>query len=721
MKKFYERKKWILMVSMILLLIGTTTTVFGMSDDAFAAYMKRNGAWFTSNNWFLDGFRTIGWMLVKGLAVLCNLCQELYSYSLGLIDFTTYGALQEWITTLKGVFTVLLILSLVFCGTLLIISHEKRPKFLQAIMLAGVSISALGYIMITLNQGVSAFCREVAVGDTSTNNVINSNFFDLSYIDEKRGLASLDINNAEYLASCHYPEGALNLDLVDINAVLNYEDFDTEDTKYILGHDVTWKMNPYDGNYKYFIKDIYNGWGWNSAGDDNWFNQFYYRYHVNYINIYITLIAYCIVYICISYKTVRIIYELAITRILALLYSADINGTQKTIRILGSLKDGYIVLMLSAICIKVFNFAQLYLSDKAASNSLVYNIIFLFIAFAVIDGPVLIQQLTGIDAGLQSGIGKVMAAHHAAQAAKSMVTKPAQMLWQQHQHNQMLRRFSDQKVDSQNVAPQTASKDNADAKNGMDADISKKENTINRDGLGAFNKDVSSERNMKSADKMESNKDIKSSVASDSTINNADRASGDRDLKESNKNLDIKNNAESQRENPDNSSNQLKKNEGAENTKSGEQNINANRESGENKKRQNGKTEKKQPPVVNATKDDLKRKMSKMPGNMDAKGKTPDRGNIQRKGDIHKKSAGSAEKNGHTGKNTAFSSMEKTPLKTSVKRENSISGSGEESLVGRDEERQLYREEIPAESKKQDAIKEVERESNIKTERMNEK
>ena len=185
-------------------------------------------------------------------------------------------------------------------------------------------------------------------------------------------------------------------------------------------------------------------------------------------------------------------------------------------------------------------------------------------------------------------------------------------------------------------------------------------------------------------------------MASDSTINNADRASGDRDLKESNKNLDIKNNAESQRENPDNSSNQLKKNEGAENTKSGEQNINANRESGENKKRQNGKTEKKQPPVVNATKDDLKRKMSKMPGNMDAKGKTPDRGNIQRKGDIHKKSAGSAEKNGHTGKNTAFSSMEKTPLKTSVKRETSISGSGEESLVGRDEERQLYREEIPA-------------------------
>jgi hypothetical protein len=373
MRRFSKKRK--LMVSALcfgIMIFLFRTDVFAMTGDEFATFMRKNQAWLVSNNLFLDIAHTIGWALVKGCATLSDLCQSLYSYSLGLIDFTTYEPLQQWIATLKGLFQVLLTVSLVFAGTVMMIDHEKKPNFLKAAMVAGMSISALGYIMITLNQGVNAFCQEVAAGESNTSNIINENFYDFKYIDSKYGMANMDISNESNLENYHYPEGSFAVENVRINDVMNYADADG-DTKYILSHNLLWQVDASNGTQFYAIQDIYNGFGWNSSGGDDWFNEFYYRYHVNYINIYITLIAYCIVYICVSYKTVRIIYELAITRILALLYSADVNGLQKTLKILGALKDGYVVLMLSAVCIKVFNFAQLYLNSKAGGNSLVYN------------------------------------------------------------------------------------------------------------------------------------------------------------------------------------------------------------------------------------------------------------------------------------------------------------------------------------------------------------
>ena len=49
--------------------------------------------------------------------------------------------------------------------------------------------------------------------------------------------------------------------------------------------------------------------------------------------------------------------------------------------------------------------------------------ILLFIAFAVIDGPNIIQKLTGIDAGLSSGTGKIMAGIQASRIAGMMMSK----------------------------------------------------------------------------------------------------------------------------------------------------------------------------------------------------------------------------------------------------------------------------------------------------------
>lgn len=126
MRRFSKKRK--LMVSALcfgIMIFLFRTDVFAMTGDEFATFMRKNQAWLVSNNLFLDIAHTIGWALVKGCATLSDLCQSLYSYSLGLIDFTTYEPLQQWIATLKGLFQVLLTVSLVFAGTVMMIDHEK--------------------------------------------------------------------------------------------------------------------------------------------------------------------------------------------------------------------------------------------------------------------------------------------------------------------------------------------------------------------------------------------------------------------------------------------------------------------------------------------------------------------------------------------------------------------------------------------------------------------
>lgn len=626
MRRFSKKRK--LMVSALcfgIMIFLFRTDVFAMTGDEFAAFMRKNQAWLVSNNLFLDIAHTIGWALVKGCAILSDLCQSLYSYSLGLIDFTTYEPLQQWIATLKGLFQALFTVSLVFAGTVMMIDHEKKPNFLKSVMVAGISISALGYIMLTLNQGVNAFCQEVAAGESNTSNIINENFYDFKYIDSKYGMANMDISNESNLENYHYPEGSFAVENVRINDVMNYADADG-DTKYILSHKLLWQVDASNGTQFYTIQDIYNGFGWNSSGGDDWFNEFYYRYHVNYINIYITLIAYCIVYICVSYKTVRIIYELAITRIMALLYSADVNGLQKTLKILGALKDGYVVLMLSAVCIKVFNFAQLYLNSKAGSNSLVYNIVFLFTAFAVVDGPNLIQQLTGIDAGLQSGFGKIMAAYHVGQAAKNTISRPAQFAWQQRQHRQLLNAMGANGGGRESSGSGGSGGSTSSGRShggGSDGNSSQTENSNGMNGGNAnLNSSLDHER-----DKGDAQGSQNAGENQNARSQNLDN--GSRDTQN-----DSKTSQSGGADNDKNSSGDDGQRTGSSNIESDVKNADVN----ENAQAMKGS------PIANDSKDQLKNKMNQMPGNRPSGKSGSAKGNIKRSSGNYKGRAASIGK-----------------------------------------------------------------------------
>ena len=347
---------------------------------------------------------------------------------------------------------------------------------------------------------------------------------------------------------------------------------------------------------------------------------------------------------------------------MALLYSADVNGLQKTLKILGALKDGYIVLMLSAVCIKVFNFAQLYLNSKAGGNSLVYNIVFLFIAFAVVDGPNLIQQLTGIDAGLQSGFGKLMAAYHVGQAAKNTIARPAQFAWQQRQHRQLLNAMganggggkSSSDHRSSSGGAKGGKSDSSGGSNGNPADNDGK--GLNKDN-GNLNNSFDNDRNNNGAQNNQ-NAGENQSQKSQNLENGSKQDKNESGISQSG-GLD----------HDKNSSGEDGKQTGASNIESDIKNTDTN-DSGLSMKNS---------PIANDSKDQLKNKMSRMPGNRPSgKGGSSSKGNIKRTSGNYKGKAASIGTASSVSKNISRSSALKpassSPKVSSVRK--NITGNG---------------------------------------------
>lgn len=189
-----------------------------------------------------------------------------------------------------------------------------------------------------------------------------------------------------------------------ITSVINYaaDDFSSEENpfKYRLDAD-----SP--GGVKRTIEND-NGWGINRGDDADFGNCFYYRYKFEWINAIIQLIAVIIVYIAMSYKCVRVAFELVTARLIAFLYSAELSGGEKIRKILCFIRDSYILLGITAICIKLYAVFTGFI-HTGVGTSLTAAIFSLFLAFSVIDGPNLVEKLLGMDAGLKSSTARMMA------------------------------------------------------------------------------------------------------------------------------------------------------------------------------------------------------------------------------------------------------------------------------------------------------------------------
>lgn len=391
-----------------------------MTDKMIISVLENNQSFFVKNNFFLDILHLVGWGLIKLLNMLCDICQSLYDTVFKLLDFTTWPTFNTYFETFKVVFVAILTLSLVALGIILIVDHEKKPKIFINICLASLVFTSSTVILTDLNKIVISGKKAILGSPSSSNDIIRDNLYDLVRIDEKYGLKNMDSNKEKNLQNYKYSKlSDKTISSIDINQLLNYKSsfMTTSEGKEILKKKLITGKIDNNGKASYSLEEIDNGYGWNSEDDTDLFNEFYYRYKVDYLPCLIGQISVALVFFFMSYKVVRLTYEIAIHRVLALLYSANLTGTQKTVKILEEIKNQYIVLLVTALVVKIFLLMQTYLSVALAGKNLLRSLILILVALSAVLGSDLIQKLTGIDAGLSSGMGLLYAGYHIAKGS----------------------------------------------------------------------------------------------------------------------------------------------------------------------------------------------------------------------------------------------------------------------------------------------------------------
>lgn len=411
-----HRKKYYIGAALIAaLVILFPATALAVDEKGILKVLMRNNDILAINNIVSSAVRWCGWSLVKGLAWVATNAANLFDNCFKLVDFTKWGPVENFIKTWKPVFVSLVSLSLLFLGIVLIFWHEKKPKFVMNLCLAVLIVSSSGYLIQQLNGFLADDMRSAIVNDNAAEkskgivyDMVGSSVFDLIYLDDhiKGGLMNMTKKNRVTYSDFSEDDMAM----IDINEIVKPDDV-KESSKDLMSHRILYRQDNIQ------VKESNNGIAWTDL-----LNEYYYRYNIQWFNCILGLCSLILIYVCLAYKVVRIIYEIVIQRVLAVLYSANLSNSQKTLKIMDSIKDSYITLVLVMICLKIYLLAYKFINQTGFSG-FTQAMILLFIAFAVIDGPNIIQKLTGIDAGLSSGTGKIMAGIQASRIAGMMMSK----------------------------------------------------------------------------------------------------------------------------------------------------------------------------------------------------------------------------------------------------------------------------------------------------------
>lgn len=130
-------------------------------------------------------------------------------------------------------------------------------------------------------------------------------------------------------------------------------------------------------------------------------SEYYYRWSVDWFTIISTLVITAFALIFSSIKIARILYELVIqqtlTQALALL---DIYSAQRVKKCLQMLMASFITLFAVFFMLQVYIIGMAYISH--VDNFVLRLILMIALAWSVIDGPNLFEQIFGIDAGVQN-------------------------------------------------------------------------------------------------------------------------------------------------------------------------------------------------------------------------------------------------------------------------------------------------------------------------------
>ncbi|MDW2886717.1 pLS20_p028 family conjugation system transmembrane protein [Exiguobacterium artemiae] len=345
-----------------------------------------------------DAIRSVGWLFVRGLSFIIDGLEQITNDILLLKTFFNNPQVVEFVQTIQPFLYVILAGSFLFTGYLMIFQKKfDREGFLINLFITLLVLGLLSPTMIKTSEftdtAITSFNQDGMYENqdhTLSQSVLQKNVHDLVEYD-KTAFEDTKIKTPNSVP-------ASQIKNIDINDVFDSNEYRLSKE----GEDISQNKLAWNGKEMTDIELDQSGVEWN--------NQYYYRYHPNWLTILVTLGVMGFTLFSIAYKLARLSFELAFNYVLAILVApADLHSGQKTKKVIQSILNTFLVIILIFVSIKLYTIGTAYLADTL--DGLVYLIALIAFSAALIDGPNMVERLFGIDAGLKRGWGVALGAY----------------------------------------------------------------------------------------------------------------------------------------------------------------------------------------------------------------------------------------------------------------------------------------------------------------------
>lgn len=345
-----------------------------------------------------DALRSIGWLFVRGLSFIIDGLEQITNDILLIKTFFNNPQVVEFVQTIQPFLYVILAGSFLFTGYLMIFQKKfDREGFLINLFITLLVLGLLSPTMIKTSEftdkAITSINQDGVYENqdhTLSQSVLQKNVHDLVEYD-KTAFKDTKIKNPNSVP-------ASQIKNIDINDVFDSDEYRLSKE----GEDISQNKLAWNGKEMIETELDQSGVEWN--------NQYYYRYHPNWLTILVTLGVMGFTLFSIAYKLARLSFELAFNYVLAILVApADLHSGQKTKKVIQSILNTFLVIILIFVSIKLYTIGTAYLADTL--DGLAYLIALIAFSAALIDGPNMVERLFGIDAGLKRGWGVALGAY----------------------------------------------------------------------------------------------------------------------------------------------------------------------------------------------------------------------------------------------------------------------------------------------------------------------
>ena len=409
------------------------------TGDDIVELLEEFADYLTIGSPFGDVIRSIGFGLIKTMDTLTHALLTILGKA---YDVVTFDAWLRESSTING--TVLQRLGLSQTGTYIAAIFPIALVITGIILMFGAN--EIKGSKILKNIALGAFVLAVLPWAISMMGSLTQNFYsenNITIAEEARSQASGYIYDVEWIFTAENQNYQPRLDarneiadkylfMIDINQRIDPTGEGEENVYAKKENFDDWKILRFQqvvqgGTAKTVrIKQV-------SVGKNiRILQNYYYRFHFEFIPLFLLYAAYIAVIVFTIARCIRLAYEIVVNHlIVTFLAATDFLSGKKLKEALQYLFYTFLVLMYAIVSIVLFSkfitfvsvtgANKLKLDDLGDYAGLAQALIIFVVALAVIDGPALIQRLTGIDAGLRDGYNAMDRLMHMGRGAARMV------------------------------------------------------------------------------------------------------------------------------------------------------------------------------------------------------------------------------------------------------------------------------------------------------------